>query len=54
MKIVKLNVDEERQWAGKFGVMSIPTIMLFRNGQAAGQIIGAVPKAEIVRQFSLS
>lgn len=53
VKIVKLNVDEERQWAGKFGVMSIPTIMLFKNGQSAGQIVGAVPKEEIIRQFGL-
>lgn len=53
VKIVKLNVDEERQWAGKFGVMSIPTILLFKNGEVAGQIIGAVPKEEIIRQFNL-
>jgi thioredoxin 1 len=53
VKVVKLNVDEEREWAGKFGVMSIPTLMLFKEGQAAGQIVGAVPKEEIVRQFGL-
>lgn len=53
VKVVKLNVDEEREWAGKFGVMSIPTLMLFKEGQAAGQIVGAVSKEEIVRQFGL-
>ncbi len=53
VKIAKINVDDEREWAGKFGVMSIPTLMLFKDGQAAGQIIGAVPKEEIIRQFGL-
>lgn len=53
VKIAKLNVDDHREWAGKFGVMSIPTLLLFRGGQVAGQIIGAVPKEEIVRQFGL-
>lgn len=53
VKIVKINVDDEREWAGRFGVMSIPTLMYFKDGKAAGQIIGAVPKEEIVRQFGL-
>lgn len=53
VKIVKINVDDNREWASKFGVMSIPTIMLFKDGQMAGQIIGAVPKEEIVRQFGI-
>jgi len=53
VKVVKLNVDEERQWAGKFGVMSIPTLMFFKDGKSAGQVIGAVPKEEIIRQFDL-
>lgn len=53
VKIVKLNVDDNHEWASKFGVMSIPTIMLFKDGQMAGQIVGAVPKEEIVRQFGL-
>ncbi|MBE0446684.1 MAG: thioredoxin [Actinobacteria bacterium] len=53
VRVLKLNVDEERQWASKFGIMSIPTIMLFKDGQVVGQIIGAVPKEEIIRQFKL-
>jgi thioredoxin 1 len=53
IKVVKVNVDENQQWAGKYGVMSIPTIMLFKNGQAAETIVGAVPKEEIVKKFGL-
>jgi thioredoxin 1 len=53
IKVVKVNVDENQQWAGKYGVMSIPTIMLFKDGQAAETIVGAVPKEEIVKKFGL-
>jgi thioredoxin 1 len=53
IKVVKINVDDNQQWAGKFGVMSIPTVMLFKNGQTAETIIGAVPKEEIIRKFGL-
>ncbi|MBI4734004.1 MAG: thioredoxin [Rubrobacteridae bacterium] len=53
IKVVKVNVDDNQQWAGKYGVMSIPTIMLFKNGEAAETIVGAVPKEEIVKKFGL-
>lgn len=43
-KIVKLNVDESPETAEKYGVMSIPTFILFKNGQAADQKVGGMPK----------
>ncbi len=49
LKIAKLNVDENQQWAGQFGVMSIPTMILFHNGKAVGQLVGFRPKAELTR-----
>lgn len=53
VKVVKINVDDNQEWAGKFGVMSIPTVMLFRDGQNAAQVIGAVPKEELISRFGL-
>jgi thioredoxin 1 len=49
IKIVKLNVDESPQTASKYGVMSIPTLMIFKNGEMASRQIGAAPKAKIVK-----
>lgn len=46
VKVCKVNVDEEGELAAKFRVMSIPTIMLFKNGQVAEKIIGARSKDE--------
>ncbi len=47
MRVVKLNVDDNQQTAAKFGVMSIPTMILFKNGQPVQQIVGAQPKPRI-------
>ncbi len=47
VKIVKLNVDENPATAAKYGIMSIPTLMLFKNGQLASRQIGAAPKAKL-------
>lgn len=44
VSIVKLNVDENQETAAKFGVMSIPTLVVFKDGQAVDQIIGFQPK----------
>src|SRR5690349_11323123 len=46
VKVCKVNVDEQGELAAKFRVMSIPTIMLFKNGQVAEKIIGARSKDE--------
>src|SRR5215475_10740581 len=47
VKIVKLNVDENPATAQKYGIMSIPTLMLFKNGELASRQIGAAPKAKL-------
>lgn len=50
LKIVKVNIDENPQQAGALGVLSIPTLVLFRFGAEVARITGAVPKAKIVEQ----
>ncbi len=47
LRIVKLNVDENQRTAAQYGVMSIPTMILFKNGQPAKTIIGAYPKKRL-------
>ena len=47
VKIVKLNVDENPATAQKYGVMSIPTLMVFKGGQLASRQVGAAPKAKL-------
>jgi thioredoxin 1 len=51
LRIVKLNVDENPQVSSQFNVMSIPTLLLFKNGQVAHQIIGALPKNRLVQEI---
>ncbi|HKF51037.1 MAG TPA: thioredoxin domain-containing protein, partial [Candidatus Acidoferrales bacterium] len=56
LKVVKMNVDENMNTPGKYNVRGIPTLLIFKNGQVAEQIVGAVPKENIdkavVRQLS--
>jgi thioredoxin 1 len=47
LRIVKLNTDENQETAAAFEVLSIPTLILFRNGQVAHKVIGAYPKAKL-------
>ncbi len=47
LKIVKLNVDENMNSSSRFNVRSIPTLLVFKGGQVADQIVGAVPKEQI-------
>jgi thioredoxin 1 len=49
VKIVKLNVDENPAVAGKLGIRSIPTLMLFKDGKVAAQKVGAAPKGELAK-----
>ncbi len=48
-KIAKLNVDEEGEIAARFGIMSIPTLLLFKQGEQAGRLVGYQPKEHITR-----
>ncbi|MDD5005449.1 MAG: thioredoxin [Candidatus Omnitrophica bacterium] len=47
VKMAKLNVEEGRNTASNFGIMSIPTLMLFKNGKIVKQIVGAISKHEL-------
>lgn len=49
--IAKLDVDNNQQTAMQFGIRSIPTILIFKNGQVVDTIIGAVPKEQIVSKL---
>ncbi len=51
LKVVKLNVDDNQQTAAAFEVLSIPTMILFRNGQAVKKVIGAYPKRRLVDEL---
>lgn len=52
LKVLKVNVDKEPTLAGLYGVMSIPTLILFKNGEVVEQITGAMPKQKIVDRIS--
>lgn len=46
-KVCKVNVDDEPALAGRFGIASIPTVLVFKNGQLTDQVVGLRPKAEL-------
>ena len=48
IKVGKINVDEQGELAQQFGVMSIPTLVVMKNGQFANKAVGAMPKEEIL------
>jgi thioredoxin 1 len=48
VKIAKVNVDENQQYAGQLGVFNIPTMILYKGGQPVDKIIGALPKQQIM------
>jgi thioredoxin 1 len=52
VKIVKLNVDENPAVAAKYGIMSIPTLMIFKGGELASRQVGAAPKAKLEQWIS--
>ena len=49
IKVCKLNVDEQQDIAVKYKVMSIPTLIVFKNGEEANRSVGVVPKEEILK-----
>lgn len=51
LKVGKLDVDNNPNTAVKYGIRSIPTLMVFNNGQVSDQMIGALPKAQIVNRL---
>ncbi len=53
LEIVKVNIDEEQGIAQKYGIASIPTIVLFKDGQPAAAAIGAQPKGALERSLGL-
>ena len=51
VKVGKVNVDDEPELASKFGVMSIPTLVVMENGKIKNQVVGARPKNQIEAMF---
>ena len=49
IKVGKVNVDEQPELARQFGIMIIPTMMVFKGGEKVNQLVGAVPKEEILK-----
>ena len=54
IKVGKVNVDEENELAMQYRVASIPTLLLFKNGQLANTSVGFMPKATIIEKFGLN
>jgi thioredoxin 1 len=54
VKLVKVNIDEEQGLAQRYGISSIPTMILFRDGQPAAAAIGAQPKSALERSLGLA
>ena len=49
IKVGKVNVDAEQELAAQFGIMSIPTLLVFKNGQKTGESVGLIPKEQVER-----
>jgi thioredoxin 1 len=54
LDVVKVNIDEEPEIASRYGVMSIPTIVLFKDGEPKAAAIGAQPKGPLEKALGLS
>lgn len=52
VRIVKINIDENQNAPQKYGIRSIPTMILFKNGQQVEQLLGNLPKESIVQMIS--
>ena len=51
IKVTKMDVDVNKVVAGKFNIMSIPSLLFFKNGKMVDQIVGAVPKAQLLSRL---
>jgi len=51
VKITKLDVDSNSRTAGKYNIMSIPSLLFFKNGQVVDSVVGAVPKSQILARL---
>jgi len=51
VKVTKLDVDSNAQTAGKYNIMSIPSVLFFKNGELVDQVVGAVPKAQLTARL---
>jgi len=54
LKLVKVNIDEEQGLSIRYGVMSIPTMILFKEGEPAAAVVGAQPKSALERSLGLA
>ncbi len=54
LKVVKLNIDEEPAIAQRYGVMSIPTLILFKDGEPQAAAVGAMPKSMLEERLGLA
>jgi thioredoxin 1 len=54
LKVVKLNIDEEPEVAQRYGVMSIPTLILFKDGEPSAAAVGAMPKSMLEERLGLA
>ena len=54
LKVVKLNIDEEPAIAQRYGVMSIPTLILFKEGEPGAAAVGAMPKSMLEERLGLA
>ena len=51
VSVGKVNIDEEREITEKYGIMSIPTLLFFKDGKVVDQVVGAVPKSTIANKL---
>ena len=54
LKLVKINIDDEPSLSSRYGVMSIPTMILFKDGEPAAAAVGAQPKQALERSLGLA
>jgi len=51
VKVVKIDVDSNAATAGKYNIMAIPSLLIFKNGEMVDQVVGAIPKAQLTSRL---